>query len=136
MYELVYRSRAAGFINTEQVEAIVRKAAFNNSKLGVTGILLFDGHHFTQLLEGREKIVRSLFAEIEQDRRHENVECFFRQTIGERQFPQWSMGYTFHEDLNGDFDVKHLVQKKSSNVADLSYGGLLLALLHDHGMTL
>ncbi|WP_416172634.1 BLUF domain-containing protein [Achromobacter dolens] len=49
---LIYRSRVCEPLDADALGVLVRKARARNASLNVTGILLFDGVHFVQLLEG------------------------------------------------------------------------------------
>lgn len=52
------------------IAELVRHTRANNRALGVTGLLLFDGDWFCQLLEGEEQTVRNLVTAIARDTRH------------------------------------------------------------------
>lgn len=64
-----------------------------NKAIGLTGILLYDGRRFLQLLEGDRSTVETLFRKISQDDRHYNVSVLFDREASERAFGNWAMGY-------------------------------------------
>ena len=70
---IIYRSRLCPSVPFKDVEDMVAKASKTNAKEGVTGILLFNGVHFFQLLEGPEEAVRAIYHAICQDPRHNNI---------------------------------------------------------------
>ncbi|MEE2526879.1 BLUF domain-containing protein [Hyphobacterium sp. HN65] len=94
---MIYVSRAAGALETAEVDDILEAARINNARLDITGLLLFDGTNFMQLLEGPNSDLQSLFETIAADKRHENVIRILLEDTEERQFPGWSMGYSFVE---------------------------------------
>lgn len=97
---LVYVSQAMTHMQDGALDDILTTARGNNSKHKITGLLLFDGVHFMQLLEGPTKEVEDTFSAIVKDERHRGVVRIASETGVERQFPGWSMGYAFtHEDV-------------------------------------
>jgi Sensors of blue-light using FAD len=75
----------------EEVESILATSARNNPERGITGLLLFNGRNFLQLLEGEESEVARLMERITQDPRHSGVSVLDRRTIAERACPDWAM---------------------------------------------
>ena len=90
---LIYlsESRIAGDVNAELL-AINKTAHFINTKLDVTGLLLYNAGQFLQVLEGRELVIERLFEKISADERHANVCRLVAEPIESRLFYQWSMG--------------------------------------------
>ncbi|GAB4480447.1 MAG: hypothetical protein OHK0018_11880 [Erythrobacter tepidarius] len=75
----------------EEVDAILATSARNNPARGITGLLLFNGRNFLQLLEGEESQVNALLETIFADPRHSGVSVLDRRTIAERTCPDWAM---------------------------------------------
>ncbi|WP_166416045.1 BLUF domain-containing protein [Cochlodiniinecator piscidefendens] len=69
---------------------IQTKAAAQNPPHDLTGMLIFDGHHFLQLLEGPMDAVTLKFQSIARDTRHGSVLPFAVRRISERGFPDWT----------------------------------------------
>jgi hypothetical protein len=88
---LTYTSHAALDLTAEQLEAIHRTARDLNSIEGITGLLVFNGTHFLQVIEGTEQAVDDLVARLRRDPRHSGVEIREQRQITERSFPDWSM---------------------------------------------
>ena len=80
------------FSQAELLDLLTRSRA-NNSKLGLTGMLLYKNGEFVQVLEGSEQEVRALVQKIKQDPRHANVVKLLEGYCDERQFPYWYMGF-------------------------------------------
>jgi hypothetical protein len=75
----------------EQVDAILAASARNNPARGITGLLLFNGRNFLQLLEGEEHEVAALMKTITADPRHSGVSVLDRRSIVARSCPDWAM---------------------------------------------
>lgn len=90
MKAVLYLSRATQTFEKEQLQQIEEKSAANNAKLGISGYLYFDGHHFLQYLEGEAELVDPLLEIIRDDPRHAFL-CETQEQISEKRFPEWSM---------------------------------------------
>ena len=75
----------------EEVEAILAASARNTPARGITGLLLFNGRNFLQLLEGEAGEVAGLMDTITADSRHAGVSVLDRRTIKARTCPDWAM---------------------------------------------
>jgi hypothetical protein len=93
MFHLVYVSSAAKPFSQDELVDLLVKARAKNSRLGITGMLLYKGGNFIQLLEGEEAVVHQLFATICQDPRHLGVIVLLDEPAGEPLFGDWSMGF-------------------------------------------
>ncbi|QIL02772.1 BLUF domain-containing protein [Sphingomonas sinipercae] len=91
MKSLTYISHAALDLTAEQLEEIHRTARDLNAIDGITGLLVFNGTRFLQVIEGSETAVNDLVARLRRDTRHSGVEIRDERTIQERSFPDWSM---------------------------------------------
>ncbi|WP_105884115.1 diguanylate phosphodiesterase [Cronobacter malonaticus] len=88
---LIYRSRLKGDIDQAGLEAIVRQAQTRNAQMQVSGILVFDGHQFLQVLEGPLHSVEALFERISLDARHDFVVELMRDYAPRRHFENVGM---------------------------------------------
>ncbi|EPS9604849.1 BLUF domain-containing protein, partial [Escherichia coli] len=70
---LIYRSHIRDDEPVKKIEEMVSIANRRNMRSDVTGILLFNGSHFFQLLEGPEEQVQMIYRAICQDPRHYNI---------------------------------------------------------------
>lgn len=75
----------------EDVDAILAASARNNPARQITGLLLFNGRNFLQLLEGEEGEVAALMETITADPRHSGVSVLDRRSIAARACPDWAM---------------------------------------------
>lgn len=70
---IIYRSRLCDSISYRDIQKMVAIANVKNTQEDVTGILLFNGIHFFQLLEGPDQKVKNIYGAICQDDRHNNI---------------------------------------------------------------
>lgn len=71
---------------------ILKSSMRNNQAQGLSGYLLFDRHHFAQVLEGEPFRVDAALARIEADPRHREMVVLGSRERRARQFAGWSMG--------------------------------------------
>lgn len=83
---LIYRSRISGMLRAQELHQLVEQGRERNRSMGVTGILLFDGTHFVQLLEGPEAALEQMFEVIQRDERHRNVVLLLNDHAPYRRF--------------------------------------------------
>lgn len=63
----------------------------NNHSANITGVLMFDGVNFAQIIEGSELMVDALWEVIQRDERHKKITLFGKNTIPLRAFSKWTM---------------------------------------------
>lgn len=88
---LAYTSLAALDLSVEQLFDIGQIARDLNALDGITGLLLFNGTHFLQWIEGSPAAIDDLVERLRRDRRHSAVEVRETQMADERLFADWSM---------------------------------------------
>lgn len=93
LYRLTYVSTVTQSMDTEAVDRLVEAARSKNDRLGITGILLFNGLNFLQTLEGPRDVVVQLFELISHDPRHNGVVSVQQDEPKQRSFDGWSMAY-------------------------------------------
>ena len=93
VFRLMYRSHDRIPEDRRKAEhgSLFTEARGNNKAKGITGALLLSRDWFVQTLEGDEAAVRTLFAVIESDPRHDSVSLLETGTVPARAFPRWSM---------------------------------------------
>ncbi len=92
LFEIVYVSQANEDFLPGELFKILEAARRNNTRKGITGLLLSDGMSFLQILEGSEGAVDTTFNRIRTDKRHRNVTVVRRGPIESRAFSEWAMG--------------------------------------------
>lgn len=97
LFSLLYVSRMP-VPDADEVDRICRQSQLNNKRDAVTGLLLFDGAAFCQLVEGPEAGLVALRRRLEQDRRHVDMRVLHFDRAPARRFPSWRLGYAFIAD--------------------------------------
>ena len=93
MFSLVYVSSATELFTVAQLDTLLERSRANNTKLGITGMLLYRDGNFMQLLEGDEAAVDVLFRRIAVDPRHHGCQVLLKSQAEQRMFAQWSMAF-------------------------------------------
>jgi hypothetical protein len=124
LLSIVYSSSAAQLFGDEELGSLLALSRQNNLRTGLTGMLLYRGGYFLQVIEGPADVLRERMSIIAADSRHLDVRVLLQETIGERQFPDWTMAYepvpdasaedipgyrTTFSDLEGRGDSQHSV---------------------------
>ena len=117
LVRLLYCSVPNG-IGDNDIAAILDVSRANNELDHITGVLVFNGGHFLQCLEGGRRAVSKRFIAIANDKRHRNIEILDFSPIAERRFPAWTMQYVGGSDLDknivstyttGEFDPRDMI---------------------------
>ncbi len=101
MFSLTYVSSAMIPFSARELRQLLEICNVNNRERDVTGMLLYKDGNFMQVLEGEERIVRSVHDKITRDTRHRGLITLLQEDLSGRQFPSWSMGF---RDLGSDLD--------------------------------
>jgi hypothetical protein len=96
---LIYGSSALNKMSDAELLEILNKAREKNRRLNITGMLLYKGGNFLQVLEGDAAVVKPLFEVIKQDQRHHRVELIAERAIERRAFGDWEMGFVNADTL-------------------------------------
>jgi hypothetical protein len=88
---LAYTSRAALDLSAQDLADIHHSARHLNALDGITGLLVFDGTRFIQIIEGSEDAIANLVERLRGDPRHSAFEIRDEQYVEHRSFPHWSM---------------------------------------------
>jgi hypothetical protein len=88
---ILYRSKAVQPPTPAELDAIVREAQSRNSRLGITGMLLYENGRYLQTLEGPPIELDQIWASVRQDNRHTEIEVLSEQLAPGRLFSGWHM---------------------------------------------
>jgi hypothetical protein len=88
---VTYTSLARIDLQTSDLENIHQTARELNAIDGITGLLVFNGTHFLQIIEGADSAIDDLIDRLRRDPRHNGFEIRDRRKVEERSFPEWSM---------------------------------------------
>jgi len=93
MLRVTYLSRETDSFSARGLIELLEHCKNNNPALGVTGMLMYANGTFLQTLEGEAETVEILLAKIERDKRHHGFQVIKRESIDERIYKNWSMGF-------------------------------------------
>ena len=88
---LTYTSLARLDLEASDLEAIHRSARELNALDGITGLLIFNGTHFLQIVEGSPQAIDDLVERLRRDPRHSGFEVRDERAVEKQSFPDWSM---------------------------------------------
>ena len=88
---LTYTSFARLDLTGGDLNAIHRTARDLNAIEGITGLLIYNGTHFLQIVEGAENAIDDLVERLRVDPRHSGLEVRDERRIEQRSFPDWAM---------------------------------------------
>ena len=94
LMNLIYASSATRKMNDQDLLDILKKSHENNRRLDITGMLLYRGGNFLQVLEGEEAVLDERFKVILKDPRHYQVTLLLKRPVPKRHFENWEMGFT------------------------------------------
>lgn len=93
-FQLLYSSNSTEYFDVSvDIDGILNSSKKFNEANGITGVLIYKGGVFLQLLEGDESKVRTLFDKISSDQRHEDLEVVYQGKIDKKIFAHWTMAY-------------------------------------------
>ena len=131
---LIYRSRLCDSVPFRDVETMISAANLRNEHESVTGILLFNGLHFFQLLEGPEHSVKTIYQQICKDVRHFNVVELMCDYAPARRFGKAGMEL-FDLRKHDQDDVLQAVLDKGTSRYQLTYSDRALQFVRTFVLT-
>lgn len=121
MLQLVYISSARQPITEYTCANVLANSRTNNTKHGITGLLVAGQRRFLQALEGPTDAVRSTYDRILKDPRHYACVLLSEHYLEQRQFGEWSMGYVQGgPELSDDGHLANVVTKLVNPIDDAS----------------
>ena len=93
MLSLIYVSTSINLLSDQELLDILKVSRENNKSSEVTGLLLYKGGNFMQVLEGPNDVVTALYKKIKTDPRHKDVSVISKEQIQARQFHAWEMAF-------------------------------------------
>ncbi|MFM9031945.1 MAG: BLUF domain-containing protein, partial [Opitutaceae bacterium] len=98
LHYIMYVSSARRKFGAPELAELLTRAREKNSRIGVTGLLLYKAGLFLQVLEGESNRVRELYDRIASDERHRACSVVLEGTLPERRFSDWSMAFRNLDD--------------------------------------
>jgi hypothetical protein len=98
LHYLMYVSSARRKFGAAELAELLTRAREKNSRIGITGLLLYKAGLFLQVLEGDSGRVRELYDTIASDERHRACSVVLEGALPERRFSDWSMAFRNLDD--------------------------------------
>ena len=92
--QLIYVSTPEKSFSEEELDNLLTEARKTNQELEITGILLYTGSNFFQVLEGKESDIGFVFEKIKSNPNHSDIVVILKEAISKRSFEEWNMAYT------------------------------------------
>lgn len=87
----MYVSTAVADFSDDELTLLAEGAATRNTEKGITGILLYKGGSFLQVIEGPVRAMDELIGKINADDRHTFIEVLLNERASRRYFHNWEM---------------------------------------------
>jgi hypothetical protein len=107
---LFWSSVPSPSFSAARINQIVSAARRNNSKHEISGMLLFTGVHFLEVLEGEDRNLADLWGRLQQDQRHRELFLISDDRCERRMYPEWKMGYLVDHKVDVQIESLHRVQ--------------------------
>lgn len=112
---IAYASRATEPFDHARLVELLTESRANNSRDGITGMLVYTDPDFIQILEGPDAAVRALLERIGRDPRHTDVRVLLDEQATERKYSTWSMGYEPTTPGDGSGEAVAAIQTASDD---------------------
>lgn len=93
LIHLIYVSTARAEFDSAELDRILESASRHNTPQDITGMLLYAGGSFMQVLEGEESAIDETYQRVKKDPRHKDIFLLVREPIEQRNFAKWRMGF-------------------------------------------
>jgi hypothetical protein len=125
LISLLYVSSASWLLSIDELRGILDSSVRNNALNGVTGILLYAGGNFMQLLEGPEDRVLATLERIRKNPCHKGLIVLLQSNITQRAFVGHSMAFRETADLT---------QEQARHFSEFLKHGELAADFNSHAL--
>ncbi len=124
LQHLLYVSACDDTLEHHAIHDMLAKARAYNAAHSVTGVLIYSGAHFAQVLEGPESELERLMASIRRDSRHGRLRTLVSSPLAERRFEGWSMGFVSNlsvADLLAELGSELITKPRAARLIDLLF---------------
>lgn len=118
---LIYRSRLCKSVSAHFLERLADKAQRFNETVSVTGILLFDGDYFFQILEGPSESIDQVFLRVSADSRHTQIVQLMRDYAPDRRFGRLGMAVIDMRNATTEAIIEQVLSQGTARYL-LTYG--------------
>ena len=96
---VIYTSSAAPGFTVRDLSDVLAASRRNNARWHLSGVLLFEGGTFLQVVEGPAWPMDKALSRIRADERHRGITMLSDREADRRYFPDWAMG---SRELDGE----------------------------------
>ena len=100
LYHLAYVSTQTQEFHLADLIHLLNGCRAENEQRNVTGLLMYRGDSFFQILEGEYTDVQFVFDRIKADTKHTDIDVLLDESVEERVFPEWRMGFMYANNEN------------------------------------
>ncbi|KQX19298.1 MULTISPECIES: BLUF domain-containing protein [unclassified Sphingomonas] len=118
LFQLTYISTASPSLILFDVETILEGSRRRNGRDDITGLLIFDGKRFLQVLEGPLDHVEATFSRIALDKRHRALVRLSSRHVDRREFGAWAMASHIVGPVTGKGDMVAQVEALTEALPD------------------
>jgi len=126
--QLLYASNTSRDVTDSVLDDILASSRKNNTKAGITGVLLYIDGGFMQVLEGGGHAVTEIYARICKDFRHWNTTILLDRDAP-RAFGEWSMGFSRPSSEADNSGMFELTRDAISGKLDADASAVIMTLL-------
>ena len=120
MLRVAYVSNARFGLNQNDLESIMHISKLRNKLAGVTGVLLFNGVNFMQVLEGERAQTLNIYDRILRDARHSGIKTIVQEKINHFTYPAWGMKLKRFSEPNPDTDYLKMEEEIANTLIDIT----------------
>jgi hypothetical protein len=134
MKRIIYLSHSSYYLDEKNLVDLYELSKKNNIKNGISGLFIYSDQDILQVLEGPTAEVTSLYQKISKDKRHTTMILLSEETIENRYFPDWQMGFYVigYEDIQKNRELRDYSKETIQNVDSQKLLILLDSFLKNH----
>jgi hypothetical protein len=100
VFSVLWLSQLSPLLHVSVVTQIWQSARERNQRLGLTGVMVFDGERFCEMLEGDAGDLEAVCRDVEFDTRHIGMRLLHAALVPEpRRMSDWRSGYCDGNEL-------------------------------------
>ena len=116
---IAWSSVPSSTFSAARLGEIVAPARWNNECNRVSGMLLYTGVHFLEILEGEESVLNEMWSRLQHDDRHASLVRIGDEACNERHFSDWKMAYADDLDVGSQVEtLRHPTTPHASTWSD------------------
>ena len=102
---LAWSSLPSPTFSAARMGEIAAPARSSNKCNNVSGVLLYTGVHFVEILEGEERVLDEMWSRLQRDDRHVSLVRIGDEPCNERRFAEWKLAYADDQDVGAQVEA-------------------------------